>query len=112
MSVADATKQASVNSTKALGNWISLHTGAAGTTGANEATGGGYTRVQTTFGSGNPASGTPVNVPCAAGTYPEYGLWSAQTGGTFVGSVAFTGGAVTVTAATGGSITVTASIAS
>jgi hypothetical protein len=112
MGIPNATHQAAADGIKALGTWISLHTAAAGTTGANEATGGGYARKQTTWTSGSTGTvaGTLVNIPCAAGTYVEGGIWSALTAGTFVGSNAFSGGNVVVSG-TGASIDVTPSIA-
>ena len=85
------TKQRAMLSLR-FGAYISLHTGAGGgTNGANEATGGGYARVQTTWtpGSTGTNSGSVVNISCAAGTYTEGGIWSALTTGTFVGSAAF-----------------------
>lgn len=70
----------------AAGSWCSLHTASPGSTGASEATGGGYARQQTTWGS--PSNGTitgsAVTNPVAAGTYTHWGRWSAQTGGTFI----------------------------
>lgn len=114
MGLPNATHQASTDALKALGSWISLHTGAGGgTTGANEATGGGYARKQTTWGSSSAANpsvstGSLVNISCAAGTYTEGGVFSAVTAGTFVGSAAFSGGSVVVSG-TGASIDVTPS---
>ncbi len=111
MAIPNATKQAAANAITALGAWISLHTSAASTTGANEATGGGYARKQTTWtptGTGG-ANGSSVNIPVAAGTYAEGGIFSAATAGTFVGSSAFSGGSVTVSG-TGASIDVTPSV--
>lgn len=112
MGIPNATHQAAADGIKALGSWISLHTAAAGTTGASEATGGGYARKQTTWTSGTTGAvtGTLVNISCAAGTYVEGGIWSAVTAGTFVGSNAFSGGNVVVSG-TGASIDVTPSIA-
>lgn len=113
MGVPNATRLASAAAVSALGSWISLHTGAgAGTTGANEATGGGYARKQTTWSdsAGTNRLGTAVNIPCAAGTYVEAGIWSAVTAGTFVGSAAFGGGSVVVSG-TGASIDVTMTVA-
>ena len=55
-------------------------------------------------------SGSTVNVPVAAGTYTEGGIFSASTSGTFVGSAAFAGGNVVVSG-TGASIDVTPSLA-
>lgn len=110
MGIPNATKQAAADGIKALGAYISLHTAAAGTTGASEATGGGYARQQTTWTSGSTGtvSGSAVTIPCAAGTYVEGGIWSAVTAGTFVGSAAFAGGNVVVSGS-GASIVVTPS---
>lgn len=98
MGIPNATHQAASNAIAALGNYISVHTSAAGTNGANEATGGGYTRKQTTWtpGSTGTNTGTEVNIPVPAGTYTEGGIWSAASSGTFVGSAAFAGGSVVV----------------
>lgn len=112
MGMPNATHQAAADGIKALGAWISLHTSTGGgTTGANEATGGGYGRQQTTWTSGSTGvvNGSQVTIPCAAGTYTEGGVNSASTAGTFVGSSAFTGGNVIVSG-TGASIAVTPSI--
>lgn len=112
MAIPNATRQAASNAIAALGTWISVHTAAAGTTGTSEATGGGYARKQTTWtpnGSGS-NNGSEVNIPVAAGTYVEGGIWSAVTVGTFVGSAAFGGGNVVVSG-TGASINVTPSVA-
>ena len=111
MGIPNATHQAASNAVAALGTYISLHTGDASTTGANEATGGGYARVQTTWTAGSTGTntGSVVNISCAAGTYVQGGVWSALTTGTFVGSAAFGGGNVVVSG-TGASISVTPSI--
>ena len=110
MGIPNATKQAAADAIKALGAWISVHTGAAGTTGANEASGGSYARQQTTWTSGSTGvvNGTAVTIPVAAATYVEGGVNSASTAGTFVGSAAFAGGNVVVSG-TGASIVVTPS---
>lgn len=111
MGIPNATHQAASNAVAALGAYISLHTGDASTTGANEATGGGYARVQTTWTAGSTGTntGSVVNISCAAGTYTQGGIWSASTSGTFVGSAAFGGGNVVVSG-TGASISVTPSV--
>lgn len=114
MGIPNATHQAATNGITALGTYISLHTAAAGTTGASEATGGGYARQATVWGAAtnaNPSvsTGSAVNVPCAAGTYVEGGVFSAATAGTFVGSAAFGGGNVVVSG-TGASVSVTPSV--
>lgn len=111
MSIPNTTHKAASDAIAALGRYISLHTAAAGTTGASEATGGGYARVQTTWTSGSTGtnSGSAVDISCAAGSYVEGGIFSAATSGTFVGSAAFSGGTVTVSGS-GAKITVTPSI--
>src|SRR3954454_15331196 len=110
MGIPNNTHQAASNAVAALGNWISLHTGAGGgTTGANGATGGGYGRVQSTPWTPNSTgtnTGPQVTIACAAGTYTEGGVFSAATAGTFVGSAPFSGGNVVVSG-TGASINVT-----
>ena len=111
MGVPNATRLASATAVSALGAYISLHTGAGGgTTGTNEATGGSYARALTTWSNGTTSrNGTLVNIPCAAATYTEGGIFSAGTSGTFIGSSAFTGGSVIVSG-TGASIDVTPSV--
>lgn len=101
------TNQAHQDASNAIANgftWVSVHTGAgAGTTGANEASGGSYARKQipggtwSQNGSGLNTGGL-VNVPVPTGTYTEGGLWSAVSAGTFRGSGAF-GASVVVTGA-------------
>ena len=91
--------------------FMSLHTAAAGGSGANEVSGSGYARQAVTW---NPASGTVVaaDVPIAftgpaSQEIAEVGLWTAVSGGTWLGSevptgdLAFNGsGEVNVTTAT------------
>lgn len=112
MGIPNATHQSASNAIAGLGSYISLHTSTGGgTTGANEATGGGYARQATAWtanGTGG-NNGSQVTIPCAAGTYTEAGIWSASTAGTFVGSNTFTGGNVVVSGS-GASILVTPSI--
>ena len=111
MGIPNATHQAASNAIAGLGAYISLHTGDASTTGANEATGGGYARVQTTWTAGSTGTntGSVVNISCAAGTYVQGGIWSAGSSGTFVGSASWSGGTVVVSGS-GASISVTPSI--
>ena len=111
MGIPAGTHQAASNAIAALGEWISIHTGPGGTTGASEASGGGYERGKTTWtpGSSGDNTGAMVNISCAAGTYKEGGIWSAKTGGTFVGSAAFSGGDVVVSGS-GASINVTPTV--
>lgn len=98
MPLTAVSKEAAADSIIALGTWISLHTADPGTTGASEATGGSpaYAREQTTWSADTTddgiRAGTQVTIDLPAGTYTHFGLWSAETGGTFVG-----GGAITST---------------
>lgn len=77
---------AALNGIAGAGHFISLHTGDPGTTGANEATGGGYARQNITWPS---SAGTLVyatNIPfsLAAGTYTYWGWWSLTSGGVWI----------------------------
>lgn len=86
MAIPDATYQAAANAVALLGNWLSLHTGSGGgTTGANEATGGNYGRVQTpkwtASGTGTDTSSAET-INCAAASYIEGGIFSTETGDT------------------------------
>lgn len=112
MGIPDNTHKAAVDAVAALGTYVGVFTGDAGTTGANEATGGGYARQQSTLATGSMSGGywtrvgSQVIVPVAAGEYVQAGLFSASTGGTFIASDDFAGGSVTVTGE-GASILVT-----
>lgn len=86
----NATLENAALSVTGLGSWISLHTADPGTTGASEATGGSpaYARKQTTWTGGasdGVVNGSQVTIDVPAGTYTHVGIWSAATGGTFVG---------------------------
>lgn len=84
MAFTSASKDAAVNALTALGNWISLHNADPGTTGTS--TVAGVDRQQTTWGasSSGTASGSQVTFSSApGGSYTHYGVWTAQTGGTF-----------------------------
>ena len=88
-----ATKEQAALTVTGLGNWVSLHTTDPGDTGANEATGGSpaYARIQTTWTGGasdGSVVGSDVVIDVPSGTYTHAGIWSAQTGGTFIGSTA------------------------
>lgn len=80
------TKNSTIDHIASLGNWISLHTGDPGTTGANEASGGSYERRQTTWSPSSSAMATGSAVSFTglpAGAYTHFGVWSAASGGTF-----------------------------
>lgn len=95
MPIAVATsRQALANSYATLGTWLNCTTGNPGTsaTPANEATGGGNARKQTTWssGSGGVLTATAVTIDLAAGTYTHALLASAATGNTMVDNCAIT----------------------
>lgn len=94
----NATKEAAVLAVSGRGAWIAVHTGDPGTTGANEATGGGYARVQTTWtagGSDGVVTGSEVSITLPAGPgYTCPSVWTAATGGSYVGPLAFEGGPI------------------
>lgn len=102
MGIPDATHKLAVDAVAGAISHISVHTGDASTTGANEATGGGYARQATTFATGSMSGGvwvrpgSQVEIPVAAGDYEQIGFWSASSGGTFRGSDNFAGGTITV----------------
>lgn len=112
MALTDATKEAAAVEVSTLGTWISLHTADPGTTGSSEASGGSpaYARKQTTWSAGaadGSVPGSEFTIDVAAGTYTHFGLWSAASGGTFVG-----GGTITsTTLGAQGQIKVTPTIA-
>jgi len=113
MSIPNAVKQVMADAWKNYANFVAVFTGAGGgTTGANEATGGGYARQATTWTSNTNGTvgGSAVTVPVAAATYTEGGLFSASTAGNFGGSVPFSGGSVIVSGS-GASIVVTPNLA-
>jgi hypothetical protein len=68
--------------------WISLHSSSPGTTGANEINGAPYAREQTTWGtpasSASAGSQVTFSIP-ATTTIAYFGIWTAQSGGTYVG---------------------------
>jgi len=74
-----------------LGALMSLHTGDPGANGtANEATGGGYSRLSTTWTGGTidgSVPGTAVEFSAAAGTYSYYCV--RKSDGTFLWSQSF-----------------------
>lgn len=59
---------------------ISLHTGDPGTTGASEATGGGYARKTTTVtATGGTGTSTQVTFDVPAATFTHFGFWMGAT---------------------------------
>lgn len=104
MAIPNSTHQALSNLFANLAyGYLALFTSSAGTTGANEASGGSYGRVTllapTPDGVGD-NNFPQINVPCAAGTYQEAGFFSTATNN----SVSAPSG-LAPTAAAGGSLT-------
>lgn len=92
-----ATREAAALAVTGLGGWISIHKTDPGTTGAGEATGGSpaYARKQTVWTAGSAdgvVAGSKVTIDLPADTYGYFGVWTAATGGTFIG-----GGAISST---------------
>lgn len=88
MALTTAGKNAICDGIAAAGSWISIHTADPGSTGTNEQTTGTgtYARKQTTWASASGGSrvGSQVSITMPAGSTGAYwGLWSAQTAGTF-----------------------------
>lgn len=76
------------------GRFISLHVGSPGNTGINEVTGGSYARVAggtfSNTGSNPTSADNDADVTFAQasanwGTVTHFGVWSALTGGSFIG---------------------------
>ena len=90
------------------GAWIGLTTGppGTGTTPANEASGGSYARVQTTWSSETTGvqQGTPVTISAPAGIYTNAFLASAATGNNMIDNITF---ATPITLLAAGQITLT-----
>lgn len=90
MPLTNNAKNAMLDHLAGLAVFVSLHTADPGTSGANEVSGGAYTREAITWNSA--ASGNldnnanPVFDIPAGTTVTHVGLWSASTGGTFYGS--------------------------
>lgn len=90
MALSTAARETAALAIAGLGTFISAHTADPGTTGASEASGGSpaYARQATTWAGGVvdgavPGSQVTFNLP--AGTYGFFGIWTAATGGTFIG---------------------------
>lgn len=109
MTMTNAARESTALAVSALGDRISLHTASPGTTGASEASGGGYARQVTTWAGGasdGSVPGSQVTFDAAAGTYTHWGQWSS--GGTFIGGDVLSS---SVTLSATGQIKVTPTIA-
>jgi hypothetical protein len=102
MAIPDNTHKLVCDALAAVCGYVSIHEGPAGTTGANEAAGGGYARQLTTYATGGMSGGlwvregTEVEVPVDEGDYEEAGFYDAATAGNFRGSDVFLGGTISV----------------
>jgi len=90
MPLSTSAKNTMLTALAGVAAYASLHTADPSTTGASEATGGSpaYARKAITWNAAAAANldnlANPVfDVP--AGTYTHFGLWTAATGGTFLG---------------------------
>lgn len=88
MGFTTATRDEFLNDLDALATHVSLHTADPGSTGASEVSGGSYTRQAVTWaaasGGSKTAGAMTFQIP-AGTTITHFGLWSAASGGTFVG---------------------------
>lgn len=79
------------------GQYLSLHSATPGTTGASEVTGGSYARQPISWASAASGSKASSNaqsftgMPAEAGGIPYVGVYSASTGGTYLGGMATSG---------------------
>jgi hypothetical protein len=77
--------------------YMSLHSATPGQNGSNEITGGSYARQAITFGAASGGaevstnSQTFTNLPAEASGLPYFGIWTAVSGGTYVGGGTTTG---------------------
>jgi hypothetical protein len=89
-----ATRQSLAAEYASLGAFFGLATASPGTTSApaNEASGGSYARVATTWtpGSGGVENGSAVTISANAGTYTYAILCSAGSGSTMIDNAAIT----------------------
>lgn len=91
MAYSQAGLNAAANGVASAGTYISGHTADPGSSGTSEVAGGSYARQQTTWGSASDGdrTGSQVSVPIPAGTtVTHWGIWSAASGGTFLGGFA------------------------
>lgn len=87
--------------------YLSIHTADPGSTGANEATGGGRVALAWGAAAGGSISAGQASFTPPAGTYSFGGYWSAATAGTFLGSFPFS---ASKTLAAGDTLKVTATL--
>ena len=87
MPLSNAGKHAMLDGLAAVAALASLHTASPGTTGANEVTGGSYTREAITWNAASGGSLDDSNQPVfdvpAGTTVTHFGLWTS--GGTYLG---------------------------
>ncbi|MEM9134286.1 MAG: hypothetical protein AAGE88_18200 [Actinomycetota bacterium] len=97
MGVSTTGLNAAADGVAGVAGFASLHSAAAGTTGANEISGGGYARQPVVWDAATGAiaslNGTESFSGPASQAVAEVGLFDALTGGNFIGSGAITGDA-------------------
>lgn len=91
MALSDTGRNNAVNGLATTATHISLHTADPGLTGASEVTGGSpaYARKAVTWGaasSGTRTSSAAISFDVPATSVSHFGLWTAATGGTFLGA--------------------------
>ncbi len=91
MALSDNGRNAAVNGLASSATYISMHTADPGTTGASEVTGGSPAYARKPASWGTAASGTRslssavvFDIPSGV-TVSHFGLWSAASGGIFLG---------------------------
>ncbi|MHC2108979.1 phage tail fiber protein [Methylobacterium sp. CM6246] len=86
----NAAKAVMLDALAAQAGFVSLHTADPGSTGASEMTGTGYARTAVTWGASAAGAkqgvGAKQTVP-AGKTVAFLGMWTAATGGTFLGGL-------------------------
>lgn len=98
---ADAAANAMLDTLRVLGFYVSLHSADPGKTGASELAGDGYSRQEYQFPAAADQALTNDEIITFAGATAEwaqathYGIWSAETEGTFIAGAAL-GAPVTV----------------
>jgi hypothetical protein len=92
MALTNAGKNPMLDALADVALYASLHTADPTTVGDHEVSGGSpaYARKAISWGaaSGGTIAASAVTFDVPAGTYTHFGLWTASTGGTFIGGAA------------------------
>src|SRR5689334_20087907 len=89
MALSPAGRNIALDAVGAAADYVSIHSGDPGTTGANELAGGSYARQAKTWnaasgGNLDDSNAPTFNIPPNA-SISHFGLWDSPTGGTFLG---------------------------